>query len=131
MSLMKQQTALLYEKECYQIQGAIFEVYKEVGPGFLESVYQECLEMELANRNIPFVAQSELRLSYKGIYLQHTYKADLICFSSILIELKAAKELAPEHLAQMVHYLKVTGIRLGLLVNFSAVPRVVIKRIAC
>ena len=120
---------LLYKEECYQIQGAIFEVYKEIGTGFLESVYQECLEKELSLRNIPFQRQAEIRLAYKGDSLQQYFIADLICFDVILIELKAAKSLEPIHRAQVLNYLKATGLRLGLLVNFNAYPKAAIERI--
>ena len=121
--------ALLYKEECYQIQGAIFEVYKEIGSGFLESVYQECLEKELSIRNIPFQRQAEIRLAYKGDSLQQYFTADLICFNLILLELKATKSLEPIHRAQVLNYLKATGLRLGLLVNFNAYPKAAIERI--
>jgi len=120
---------LLYERESYDIRGAIFEVYKEKGCGFLEPVYQECLEKELRLRGSPFVSQCELRLTYKGEPLTQTYKADLICHDKIIVELKAVKEIAPEHRAQVFNYLKATGLRLGLLVNFGHHPQVEIERI--
>jgi len=120
---------LLYERESYDIRGAIFEVYKEKGCGFLEPVYQECLEKELRLRGLPFVSQCELRLTYKGEPLTQTYKADLICHDKIIVELKAVKEIAPEHRAQVFNYLKATGLRLGLLVNFGHHPQVEIERI--
>ena len=71
---------VLFPKECYAIQGAIFDVYKEVGCGFLEAVYQECLEKEFRFKQLPFVAQEELVLSYKGEQLTQTYKPDFICY---------------------------------------------------
>jgi GxxExxY protein len=120
---------LLYERESYDIRGAIFEVYKEKGCGFLEPVYQECLEKELRLRGSPFVSQCELRLTYKGEPLTQTYKADLICHDKIIVELKAVKEIAPEHRAQVFNYLKATALRLGLLVNFGHHPQVEIERI--
>jgi GxxExxY protein len=120
---------LLYERESYDIRGAIFEVYKEKGCGFLEPVYQECLEKELRLRGLPFVSQCELRLTYKGEPLTQTYKADPICHDKIIVELKAVKEIAPEHRAQVFNYLKATGLRLGLLVNFGHHPQVEIERI--
>ena len=121
---------ILYKDESYQIQGAIFAVYKEMGCGFLEAVYQECLEKELARRNIPFVAQKELQLTYKGEQLQQTYKPDLICYGQIIVELKAVKEISPEHKAQVINYLKATGMKLGLLVNFGTYPKASITRLA-
>ena len=120
---------LLYEEETYQIRAAIFDVYKEMGCGFLEAVYQECLEKELTLRGIPFVSQKELTLRYKGMKLDHKYKPDLICFDKIILELKAAKDIAPEHEAQTFNYLKVTGMHLALIVNFGHFPQVQIERI--
>jgi len=118
----------LYEKETFAIRGAIFEVYKEMGSGFLETVYQECLEKEFQKQGIPFLVQKILSLSYKGELLVQTYKPDFICFDSIILELKAVKQLAPEHSAQLLNYLKATNLKLGLLVNFGAYPKVQIER---
>lgn len=124
-----QSNKLLFEKETYAIRGAIFEVYREMGCGFLEAVYQECLEKELRMRDIPFVAQMELKLNYKGEALRQTYKPDLICFDMIIVELKALSETAGEHKAQVFNYLKATGMRLGLLVNFGCYPKATVERI--
>lgn len=121
---------LLFKEECYAIQGAIFDVYREMGCGFLEAVYQECLEKEFRSRQLPFVAQKELVLSYKGEQLAQTYKPDFICYGKIIVELEAVKEIAPEHKAQLLNYLKATGLKLGLLVNFGAYPKAEIVRIA-
>jgi GxxExxY protein len=121
---------IFFKDECYAIQGAIFEVYREMGCGFLEMVYQECLERELDRRDIPFVAQPELWLSYKGERLRQTYMPDFVCFDKIIVELKAVTEIKPEHQAQVLNYLKATGLRLGLLVNFGAYPKATIKRLA-
>ncbi len=121
---------ILFKEECYEIQGAIFDVYKEMGCGFLEAVYQECLEKELTKRNIPFRAQVELQLTYKGEQLNQTYKPDLICHDKIIVEIKAVKELASEHKAQLLNYLKATGLELGLLVNFGSYPKVEVIRMA-
>jgi GxxExxY protein len=121
---------ILYQEESYAIQGAVFEVYRELGFGFLEPVYQECLEKELGNRKIPFTAQPELVLTYKGETLKQTYKPDLICYDRIIVELKAVKEIVPEHLAQVINYLKASGMRLGLLVNFGAYPKATVHRLA-
>lgn len=120
---------LLYEKESFAVRGAIFEVYRELGCGFLEAVYQECLEKELALRGIPFVPQKELTLLYKGEQLRQVYKPDLICFDKIIVELKAVKDIAEEHRAQLHNYLKATNLRLGLLVNFGHYPKATIERI--
>lgn len=122
-------TDLKYEEESYRIRGAIFEVYREMGCGFLEAVYQECLEKELGKQGIPFAAQRELVLHYKGERLVQMYKPDFICFERIIVELKAVKELAGEHRAQVHNYLKATGLELGLLVNFGHYPKVEVERI--
>jgi len=111
---------IIHREESYKIMGACFEVYKQMGRGFLEAVYQECLEIELAEREIPFAAQRELRIAYKGRPLVQTYKPDLICYDKIIVELKAVSELLDEHRAQIFNYLRATGLRLGLLVNFSS-----------
>ncbi len=110
---------ILFKEEVFAIQGAIFEVYREMGCGFLEAVYQECLEKELRLRKIPFVSQKELLLTYKNMPLEHRYKPDLICYDKIILELKAVTDLGKEHKAQLFNYLKASGLRLGLLVNFG------------
>ncbi|MCG8553559.1 MAG: GxxExxY protein [Desulfobacterales bacterium] len=120
---------LLLEQESFAIRGAVFEVYREMGSGFLEPVYQECLENELSSKGIPFVSQPELTLNYKGKQLRQTYKPDLICYEAIIVELKAVKAVAPEHKAQVLNYLKATGLRLGLLINFGSHPKVQIDRL--
>ena len=121
---------IIFKDECYAIQGAVFEVYREMGCGFLESVYQECLERELRNRSIPFSSQQELNLIYKGERLQQMYKTDLVCYDKIILELKAVNEILPEHKAQVINYLKSTGMKLGLLVNFGDYPKASITRLA-
>ena len=121
---------LIYGEETYVIRGAVFEVYREMGCGFLEAVYQECLGREFNRRDIPFIAQQELRLTYKGEPLIQIYKPDFVCFGKIIVELKAIKEIAPEHKAQLLNYLKATGLNLGLLVNFGSYPTAEIERMA-
>ena len=121
--------SLIYADEAFVIQGAIFDVYRERGCGFLEAVYQECLEIELESRGIPFVPQRDLPLFYKGRPLKQRYKPDFICYDKIIIELKATKEVASEHQAQVLNYLKATKFRLGLLVNFGHYPKTQINRI--
>ena len=120
---------MIYADEVYVIQGALYEVYKNTGIGFLENVYQECLELELAQRGIPFVAQKDIDIYYKGEKLSQKYRADIVCFNKIILELKAVKQLLPEHHAQLHNYLRATNMRLGLLVNFCNYPGVDIKRI--
>ena len=121
---------IIYKDESYAIQGAIFEVYKEMGNGYLEAVYQECLEIEFEIKNIPFVSQPTLKLKYKKWDLKKSYKPDFICFDKIIIELKGVRLITKEHQAQVINYLKATDLKLGLIVNFGAYPKVEIKRIA-
>ena len=121
---------LLYPEESYQLMGACFEVYKEKGCGFLEAVFQECLELELRDRGIPFIQHPSLTLSYKGRPLRQTYTPDFLCFGKIILEIKAVSKLADEHRAQVHNYLRATGHRLGLLVNFGHFPKVEHERIA-
>jgi GxxExxY protein len=121
--------ALLFEEETYRILGACFEDYKEKGCGFLEAVYQECLCLELNLQQIPFEPHAELRLSYKGRRLEQFYQPDFICFGKIIVEIKAVSGLADEHRAQLHNYLKATGMRVGLLVNFGHYPKLEYERV--
>jgi GxxExxY protein len=120
---------LIYEQESYQIMGACFEVYKAMGRGFIEPVHQECLELELGDRGIPFVPERELPTAYKGRRLRQFYMADFVCYEKIIVEAKAVKQLADEHRAQVFNYLKATGMRLGLLINFGSRPKLEYERI--
>lgn len=120
---------LLYNEETFAIRGACFEVYKEKSNGFLEAVYQECLEFELEQSGVPFVSRPRLEMEYKGRKLKSTFEPDLICHSKIIVELKAVSELVDEHRAQIHNYLRATKFRLGLLVNFGHFPGVEIERI--
>jgi GxxExxY protein len=109
--------------------GACFAVYKEKGSGFLESVYQECLEIEFADKKIPFKAQLPLALTYKGKPLKSKFTPDFICYDKIVVELKAVSGLNDEHRAQVQNYLRATNFKLGLLVNFSHYPKLEYERI--
>lgn len=120
---------LLYEKETYDILGACFQVYKEMGCGFLEPVYQECLKIEFEYRKIPFRSQPELKLTYRNRELEQKYKPDFICYDKIIVELKAVSKLIDEHRAQVLNYLNATGFKLGLLVNFGHYPKVEHERL--
>lgn len=115
---------VLYADEADRIMGACFEVYREKGCGFLEAVFQECLEMEFGDQGVPFITHPMLALAYKGRPLRQTYSPDLICFGKIIVELKAVSALTDEHRAQVHNYLRATGHRLGLLVNFGHFPKV-------
>jgi GxxExxY protein len=120
---------ILFKEESYRIMGACFEVYKEVGCGFLEPVYQECLGIEFGVQVVPFLPQVRLALSYKGRLLEQCYQPDFISYDRIIIELKAATNLDDVHRAQVHNYLKATGHRLGLLVNFGHYPKLEYERI--
>jgi GxxExxY protein len=122
--------SLLLREETYAIRGAVFEVYKAMGAGFLEAVYQECLGLEFVSAGLPFRATPRLKLSYKGVPLEQGYSPDFVCFEQIIVELKVARELAPEHRAQVLNYLRATGLQVGLLVNFGAPRGVQIERFA-
>jgi GxxExxY protein len=123
------QKEFLFKDESYAIRGAIFEVYREMGCGFLEAVYQECLIKEFQNQGIPCVAHPELRLFYKNEQLHRSYKPDFICYEGIIVEIKAVRELCDEHRAQLHNYLKASGMQLGFLVNFGHYPKAIIERV--
>ena len=125
---MPQEDDPLFKQEGYDLMGAAFEVYKEKGCGFLEAVYQECMEREMMMRKIPFQAKLWLKIFYKGEPLLQGYEADLLVCTGIVTELKAAKQLLPEHEAQLLNYLRATGKRVGYLINFGAHPQLEWKR---
>ena len=120
---------IIYKDECYHIYNAIYEVHNKLGNGFLESVYQEALEIELKRHKIPFEPQKMINIYYNDKPLTQYFKADLICFEKILLELKAVTKITNEHKAQLINYLAATKIKLGLLVNFGTYPKVEICRI--
>jgi len=101
-----------------QIIGAAIEVHRVLGPGLLESAYEECLCRELSLRNLPFRRQVELPVEYKGVKLDCGYRIDLIASNAVIVELKCVERLLPVHDAQLITYLKLTGITVGLLFNF-------------
>ena len=113
-------TELLYRAEVFEIIGAAIEVHKEMGHGFLEAVYQEAIQIEMARRKIPFDSQKSLRIRYKDQTLKKEYIADFICYGKIITELKALDELSGREEAQILNYLKATGLRVGLLINFGS-----------
>lgn len=116
-------TDLIFPKESYKIIGACFEVYNDKGCGFLEPVYQECMEIELGLQTIPSRPQVALPLTYKGVSLKQSYRPDFECYGKIILELKAVERLTDEHVAQVLNYLNATGYALGLLVNFGGSPK--------
>ena len=121
-------SGLILSKESYSILGACFKVYEHMGCGFLESIYQECLEIELQTQKIPFRSQAELQLHYFDYELRQRFKPDLLCFEKVIVELKAVSKLANEHRAQILNYLNVTRYQLGLLINFGHYPKLEYER---
>jgi GxxExxY protein len=123
-----QDQELLFKEEVYQIVGAAIEVHRELGPGFLEAVYQEAIEIELKSRLIPFTSQRLLDIFYKGIKLNKEYLADLLCFDKIVVELKALDRLSRKEESQLLNYLKAANMRVGVLINFGSVGKLEWKR---
>ena len=115
--------------EVYAVIGAAIEVHRQLGPGFLEAVYQEAMERELAVRGIAHVSQKHLPIHYKGRPLESYYVADLLCFDQIIVELKALNRLSGTEESQVLNYLKATGLKVGLLVNFGSHGRLEWKRL--
>jgi GxxExxY protein len=124
-----QMADIIYKDEAFAIMGACFEVYNEMRCGFLEAVYQECLEIEFGLRGIVFQPHPELTLTYKGRPLTKIYIPDFLCYGKIIVEIKAVSEFDDEHRSQVHNYLKSTGHRLGLLINFGARGKVHYERI--
>ena len=120
---------ILLKDEVFVVIGAAIEVHKELGNGFLEAVYQEAFEIELRNREIPFRSQVPLKITYKQQMLSKEYLADLVCFDSLVIELKAMARIGGNEEAQIINYLKATGIKVGLLINFGSAGRLEWKKI--
>ena len=112
-------SGFIYKEESYAIHGALFAVHRELGVGFLERVYQDALEYEFRERGIPYEREKNIQIMYKGKPLGEPYRADFVCYDKIIVELKAVEELQGIHRSQVVNYLKATGMKLGLLVNFG------------
>ena len=112
-------TEIIYKEESYKIIGAAMEVHNELGPGFVEAIYQEAFEIELEDRNIEFTAQRPIEIYYKKRLLNKKFYADFFCNDDIIVEIKAVSKILPEHEAQLLNYLKATNVRLGLLINFG------------
>ena len=119
---------LLYQNESYAIRGAAMKVYNTLGCGFLEAVYQEALEIEFNKLGIPYEREKALEIVYDGVVLNKKYVADFVCYDKIILELKAVKELDDSHRSQVFNYLKATGFKLGLLINFGKYNEIQIER---
>ena len=119
---------IILKEEVYAIMGAAMDVYCHLGRGFLEPVYQEALGLEFQRRRIPFKAQQEIVILYKGEALRKTYVADFICFGQIIIELKALEGLCGRDVGQLLNYMKATGFNVGLLINFGSPVRLEWRR---
>jgi GxxExxY protein len=118
VNLLKQQD-LIYKDEAYEIIGAAMAVHRELGPGFLEAVYQEALEIEFQLRDIPYERERQLNIDYKGHTLSKHYNADFVCYNKIIVETKAICDLSTKDESQLLNYLKATGYKLGILINFG------------
>ena len=120
---------LILKKEVYAVVGAAIDVHRELGPGFLESIYQEAMEIELKAKDIPFVAQQPIAVQYKGVTLKKQFFADLVCFEQIIVEIKALAHLSGTEQAQLLNYLKGTGFPIGILINFGSHGKLEWKRL--
>ena len=119
---MNKSTDIQFQQEIFDIIGAAMEVQNELGLGFLELVYHEALNIEFGLRGIPFETEKLITISYKGHLLERTYKADLVCYGKIVVELKSVEKLKTEHTAQLLNYLKATNMPIGVLINFGEIP---------
>lgn len=119
---------MMYEDEGYRLMGAAFEVFNQLGYGMAEEVYQQCLEIELGLREIPFSTKKPISLSYKGYTIEKQYIPDLFVCDAILVELKAVKELLPEHEAQLFNYMRILRQTVGYLINFGRQSKLEWKR---
>ncbi len=123
-------TDLLLRDEVFAIIGAAIAVHQELGPGFLEAVYQEALEIEPSDRRISFTSQTPLPVMYKGRPLKKEYIADFVCYKQIIVEIKALERLSSKEEAQIINYLKATGSQVGLLINFGSPAKLEWRRFA-
>jgi GxxExxY protein len=117
-----------FQEEGYQLMAAAFEVHSFNGGGLAEEVYQESLEIELELRGIPFRSKQEIAIFYKDRELKRRYIPDLYVFEEIIVELKSVSQLLPEHVAQLMNYMRLTKKRVGYLINFGPIGAVEWKR---
>ncbi len=112
----------LYKDEGYNLLGACFSVYKEMGNGYLESVYQECLAIEFENLGIPFIQKPSLQIKFRDVPISQHYIPDFVCYDKIIVELKSVSKICDEHRSQLFNYLKITGFKVGYIINFGHYP---------
>ena len=120
---------LIYKDEVYAIVGAAMEVYNQLGAGFLEPIYQEAMEIETLERKIPTKPQHNIEVIYKGQRLKKFYIADLLCYDQVIVELKAIDTLTSREESQLINYLKATGLKVGLLINFGSYGKLEWRRL--
>ena len=120
---------LLFQDEVYEIIGCAIEVHRVLGSGFLEAVYREALEYEVKQQSVPFESEKRLAVLYKNVRLRKVYSADIICRGKILLEINAPDSLSGKEVSQIINYLKVSGYRNGLLINFGSHRRLEWRRV--
>lgn len=120
---------LIYKEEAYELVGICMEVHNELGPGLLEIVYKEAIEWELDDRRIQYEREKEYAVYYKKNLLRKKFNADFVVYDTIILEVKSKESISNEDLAQTINYLKLSGCRLGLIVNFGR-SKLEIKRLA-
>ena len=113
----------LYKDRMYQIIGAAMALYNEIGSGYSEPIYQECLSVFCTEKDIPWEREKPLRMTFHGVELEKLYKADFVCYDDIIVELKAVSELLSEHRAQLFNYMRITNSNFGILINFGEKDR--------
>ena len=109
----------LYKDRMYEIIGAAMSLYNELGSGYSEPIYQECLSVICSERGIPWEREKMLKMYFHGVELEKTYKADFVCYDDIIVELKAVSEILSEHRAQLFNYMRITNSKVGILINFG------------
>jgi GxxExxY protein len=119
---------IIYEEESYRIIGICMEIHEMLGLGFKEPVYKDAMSIEFKNALIPFEREKRFNIEYKGIILPHKYFADFVTFGAIILEIKALPFIATRFVAQTINYLKASGIRLGIIINFGE-PSLTYKRV--
>ena len=110
---------IIFKDESYQIVGLCMEVHKQLGMGFREVIYKDALEIEFRENNLPYQREKLYKIEYKGIILPHKYKADFIVFDQIVLEVKSTSLIVDSFVAQTINYLKASGLKLGMIVNFG------------